>query len=303
MNILLSPQPSLFPHQHEATRLSPPRNMSPYSSMSSRKRKNEDEDEMSVSPQGSPSISTRQLARPSKKIRSTTDVSGRPLSLPRLLETLDNSQLRTVLQTICERHRDIGQEVVNGAPRPSVGSALHVLEEYQEKLRAAFPYGESSSDYTYYRVKQPLAALVDAISDFTPQFLPPVENQATVSLQYLDAATKIIHSLPDWDSHSYRHHKENAYDEIARAWALVITEAAKRGGGFILHTGGWDQALEKHNQQSQGRLEPAITAMASNVGWMGSNPNAGPSNSSGQNSILDQLTNGTYGSPVRVGPW
>ncbi len=95
---------------------------------------------------------------------------------------------------------------------------------------------------------------------------------------------------------------------MSRAWALVINEASKRGGGFTLHTGGWDQTLAKHNEQSGGRLAAAMNAMATNVGWMGTNPNASTGssaggNSSDQNSILNQLINGTYGSPVRVGPW
>jgi len=270
--------------------------------MASRKRKADDDDDMSVSPTGSPAIASRQISRPSKKFRST-EVTGRSLSLPRLLETLDNNQLRTVLRAIGERHPEIGQEIVSSAPRPTVTSALHVLTEYQEKLQAAFPYGQSSSDYTYYRVKQPLLALIDALSDFTPQYLPPVESQATVSLQYLDGATKMIHSLPDWDSPSYRQPKENAYDEISRAWALVIQEASKKGGGIVLNTGGWDQILAKHNQQSGGRLQVAINSMATNVGWMGNNPNAPQTTGSEQNSILNQLMSGTYGSPVRVGPW
>lgn len=276
----------------------------PYA-MASRKRKaDDDNDEMSLSPLSSPATSSRQLARPSKKMRAGADMAGRPLSLPRLLETLDNTQLRTVLQKICERHLDIGREVVTSAPRPSVASALQVLGEYQQKLRAAVPFGQSSSDYTYFRVKQPLAALVDAISDFTPQFLPPVEQQTNISLQYLDAATKVIHELPDWESQQNRHHKDNAYDEISGAWALVITEAAKRGGGFVLHTGGWDQRLAKHNQQSGGKLEQAMGAMATEVPWVGSNSNAPPASGlSDPNSILNQLINGTYGSPVRVGHW
>jgi protein Cut8 len=280
---------------------------SPFANMggSSRKRKaDEDGDEMSVSPLTSPAVPARQLARPAKKVRAGNNAVGRPLSLHRLLETLDSDQLRTVLQAICERHNDIGQEVVQGAPRPTVSAALRVLQEYQDKLREAVPYGHSSSDYTYYRVKQPLTALVDAISDFTPQYLPPVETQATTSLQYLDGATKFIRDLPNWESQSYRHHKDNAYDDISKAWALVINEAAKRGGGFILHTGGWDQILVKHNQESGGRLETAMNAMAENVGWMGSQ--AGPSQSGGPddpNSILNQLISGNYGSPVRVGPF
>ncbi|KAI1490267.1 Cut8 six-helix bundle-domain-containing protein [Biscogniauxia mediterranea] len=307
MNVLLSPKPSFFPHQHEPNRRSPTRSMSPFHNAmpANRKRKADDDgDEMSVSPSSSPAIQNRQLVpRPSKKVRSN-ELAGRPLSLPRLLETLDPSQLRKVLQTICERQPEIGEEVVKSAPRPTVECALQVLKEYQDKLREAFPYGETSSDYTYYRVKQPLVAFIDALTDFTTQYLPPNETQATLSLQFLDGATKFLHSLPEWESHSYRHHKNNAYDEISRAWALVINEASKRGAGFVLHTGGWDQILAKHNQQSGGRLGAAMSAMAANVGWVGGGPNNGaPGSSTNQSSILDQLMSGNFGSPVRVGPW
>ncbi|WYZ41433.1 hypothetical protein EsH8_V_000328 [Colletotrichum jinshuiense] len=272
---------------------------------SNRKRKaDEDGDEMSLSPRSSPSASSRQLGRPSKKVRSN-ELVGRPLALPRLLETLDPTQLRTVLERICERHPDIGREVVSSAPRPTVDAAHGVLQEYQEKMKASIPYGETSAEYTYYRVKAPLTALIDALLDFTPQFLPPNEIQTTVSLQYLDGATKIIHALPDWETHQYRHHKENAYDEISKAWALVINEAAKRGGGLSLHTGGWDQTLAKHHEISGGRMGTAMNAMAAGVSWMANNSNGQqPGNSSSDpNSILNQLMSGTYGAAVRVGPW
>lgn len=308
MNVLLSPQPPLLshPHQHDpSARLSPSRPLSsPYTTtMTNRKRRLDDDgDEMAVSPNTSPALPARQLIRPSKKIRSS-EVVGRPLALHRLLETLDTNQLRTVLERICDRHPDIGQEVVNSAPRPTVLSALGVLQEYQDRLKAAMPYGNSSSEYTYYRVKQPLVALLDAISEFTPQYLPPIETQASASLQYLDGATKVIHSLPDWDSYSYRHHKDNAYEEIAKAWALAISEAAKRGGGFVLHTGGWDQRVAKHNELSGNRLEAAMNAMASSVGWIGNAPPVTQGSASDPTSIRNQLMSGSYGSPVKVGPW
>lgn len=269
--------------------------------MANRKRKADDDGDETMSPLSSPAISARPLARPSKKVRSN-ELTGRPLALPRLLETLDASQLRMVLERICDHHPDIGQEVVSGAPRPSVSSSLNVLRDYHNKLKEAVPYGESSPEYTYYRVKEPLVALIDALSDFTPQYLPPTETQPTTSLQFLDGATKLIHELPDWEPQAYRHHKETAYDDISRAWALVITEAGKRGGGFNLHTGRWDQTLAQHNEQSGGRLGTAMSAMANSVGWMGPGANA-QGNSSEQHSILNQLMSGAYGSPVRVGPW
>jgi protein Cut8 len=269
--------------------------------MTGRKRKADEDGDETMSPSSSPAISTRPLARMSKKPRSN-ELIGRPLPLHRLLETLDTNQLRTVLERICDRHPDIGHEVVSGAPRPTVGSAMEVLSEYRRKFKDAIPYGESSPEYTYYRVKDSLIALLDALSEFTPQFLPPIETQPTKSLQFLDGATNFIHELPDWQPQTYRHHKENAYEEIARAWALVINEAGKRGGGFNLHSGGWDAILTQHNERSGGRLNTAISAMTSSVGWIGSHPNAGTGPAE-QNSILNQLMSGAYGSPVRVGPW
>ncbi|KAK5987237.1 Tethering factor for nuclear proteasome STS1 [Cladobotryum mycophilum] len=206
--------------------------VSPLHNMGNRKRKADADGDESMSSHSSPAESSRATMRPSKKVRSN-DLIGRPLTLPRLLETLDITQLRTVLERICERHAEIGHEVVSQAPRPTVQAALDVLQGYQDRLNAAVPYGESSAEYTYYRVRDPLVALIDALADFTPQFLPPIETQPTKSLEFLDGATKLIHSLPNWEPQAYRHHKDNAYEDISKAWALVINEAAKRGGGLI----------------------------------------------------------------------
>jgi protein Cut8 len=279
--------------------------------MSSRKRKAGDDpdrndggsggydDNMSVSPTTSPAIAPRVIARPTKKIRGN-EVSGRPLALPRLLETLDAESLRNVLRSICERHPEIGTEVVASAPRPSVASALGVLAQYQNKLRDAFPFGgNGGSDYAYNRVKFALTNLIDALADFTPHYLPPNETQVTTSLSFLDGATKVVHDLPNWESSSHKYHKDNAYDEISKAWALVISEASKKGGGFQLHNGEWDQKLAKHNEQSGGRMQVAVNALGSNLGWMG-----GRMNSRDSPSIRDQLLSGTYGQqPVGVSLW
>jgi protein Cut8 len=342
MNVLLSPQPPLFPHHHpDAARLPPSASRRPNAkgpllsyiadqrlhktdslfsqTMSNRKRKADDDvdfgrptgndgggggfdDTMSVSPTASPAIATRVLARASKRARAN-EVSGRPLTLPRLLETLDAQSLRNVLRSICDQHPEIGAEVVSSAPRPSVASTLGVLAQYQEKLRDAFPFGGSGgSDYAYNRVRHALTDLIDALTEFTPHFLPPNETQVTTSLNFLDGATKVIHDLPNWESSSHKHHKDNAYDEISKAWALVISEASKKGGGFQLHNGEWDQKLNKHNEQSGGRMQVAVNALGSNLGWMGASPST---DTRDPGSLRNQLFSGTYGSnfPVRVGPW
>lgn len=270
----------------------------------SRKRKVEDDydDHMAISPSQSPAMPSRQLARPHKKSRSN-EVAGRPLSLPRLLETLDADSLRTVLQQICEQRPEIGREVVAAAPRPSVDSALSVLGKYQDKLRAAFPYGDdTSSEYSYNRVKQALSTLIDALVDFTPHYLPPNETQVNVSCSFLDGATEFVHELPDWQNEGHRYHKADAYDEISKAWQLVIVEAGKRGAGFQVNYGGWDQKLRHHNEISGGRMISAVAALGCQTAWMGGSNNMLGSD---RERTRNELLSGTYGSgiPLRVGTW
>ena len=281
-----------------------------------RKRKAEDDesyesgsldDRMSASPSDSPAISHRPLPTQRQIKRARSGPAGRPLSLPRLLETLDADAMRTVLQSICERHPALGSEVVHTAPRPTVASALEVLKRYDSSLRSSFPFGgRPSSDYAYNRVRQPLMDLLEAMNDFTPHFLPPNEPQTSLSLSFLDGATEIINRLPTWDSGQNNMHKQNAYEEISKAWTLVIREAAKRGGGIQLQYGGWDQKLGKHNQEANGKLQEALNELSASLGWIGGQTLSGSNTASaGLGSIRRQLLSGTYGTslPVGVGPW
>ncbi|KAI9771292.1 MAG: Tethering factor for nuclear proteasome sts1 [Geoglossum simile] len=329
MNTVIASPPVIFPHFYENPRFSPSRAgpANNPSIMASRKRKAADEDDgsayrrersgsqessenydrMSASPSSSPAILNRQLPTPSNRTmkRMRTSVTGRPLTLPRLLETLDAQAMRTVLRSICERHPGIAAEVVATAPRPTVPSALNVLSNYESTFRGSFPFGGNhGSDYAYNRVRQALLDLLDALGDFTPHFLPPNESQTATSLSFLDGVTEIIHRLPVWNNPINNHHKHLAYEEMSKAWALVIREAAKRGAGIQLQ-GGWDQKIVKHNEQSGGRMQGAVDELKSGLGWMGhagNNQNQGPGD---LGSIRQQLLSGTYGSnlPVRVGSW
>lgn len=276
-----------------------------------RKRKAEDDNSpsdhdvrMSASPSLSPALTPRLVSRQIKRARP--NVSGRPMSLNRLLETLDKDALRSVLRSLCDRHPELGTEIVHTAPRPSVSSALQVLGDYQATLQASFPLGgNSSSDYAYNRVRQHLSNLLEALNDFTPHFLPPNETHATTSLDYLNGATEIIHQLPRWDTPQNNLEKDMAYEEIAKAWALVIREAGKRGGGIQLQYGGWDQKVMKHNQTAGGKLQEAVNELSTNLGWMAHEMLGTPVSSTDTSSIRQQLLSGTYGSgmPLKVGPW
>lgn len=232
-------------------------------------------------------------------------MNGRPLALPRLLETLSAEEMRGLLKQICERRPDVGAEVIATAPRPSVQSVLEILNRYEAALMTAFPVGSRTSEYAYNRVRTQLMEMYEALRDYTPHFLPPNETQPAVSLNFLDAATTLLHRLPDWESYHNNRHKAEAYEEMAKAWALVIREAAKKGAGIQLQYQGWDQKLANHNMISKGKMEEAMQELRTSLNWMGGAPMTGQATTetSEASSIRQQLLSGTYGQTVRVGPW
>ena len=217
------------------------------------------------------------------------NVSGRPLQLPRLLETLSADEMRNLLRSICNRHPEIGNEVASTAPRPSVQSTLEVLGRYEAAFQQAFPLGRASSDYSYNRVRQHLLELLEALKDFTPHFLPPHESQPATSLAFLDGATDVIHRLPDWDTYQHNRHKHDAYEEMAKAWAAVIREAAKKAGGIQLQYGDWDQKIAKHNEISGGRMQEAVNELRGSLGWIGGNVQSAPAGGSADNMSIRQI--------------
>ena len=238
--------------------------------------------------------------------RTRTQAAGRPLALPRLLETLDSESLRGILQDICTRHPTVAAEVEQSAPRPSVTSALAVLKQYEGTLQVAFPFGgDHTSDYAYNRVRSTLLNLLDALADFVPHFLPPNETQSSQSLNFLDGATEFIHRLPEWQSFQNNLHKQNAYEEISKAWSLAIEEASKRAGGMQLKYEGWEMKVRKHNEAAGGRLQEAVDDLGRAIEWIGGDQPVNRAVGDDISNVRQELLSGTYGSsfPVRVGPW
>ncbi|KAL2399097.1 Tethering factor for nuclear proteasome STS1 [Exophiala dermatitidis] len=309
MNSLATPP--IPPHFHEHTRLSPTRSMS--GTAPSRKRKAspspDRDDEMSTSP----AITNARLPHtltPSSRKRARPNLAGRALSVDRLLETLDQDALRGVLKSVYDRNPGLRDEIIQVSPRPSIQSTLQVLRKYYNRLMASFPLDPNrKSDYCYDRVRGPYHELLEALGDFTPHFLPPNEQQSSTSLEYLNGVTDIIHDLPDWDNPQHNLAKQNAYEEISKAWASVIREASKRGAGIQLQYSGWEEKLRAHNEKSGGRLREAYEALVDALGWL--RPNNQPTQQQQQQqqqqqSIRQQLFSNTYGMEqptVRTGNW
>jgi protein Cut8 len=91
---------------------------------------------------------------------------------------------------------------------------------------------------------------------------------------------------------------------MAKAWAIVIREAAKKAGGIQLQYGGWDQKIAKHNDISGGKMLEAVNELRGGLGWMGADAPAANKPEDAM-SIRQQLLSGNYGmgTTAGVGAW
>uniref|UniRef100_A0A060TCY1 Tethering factor for nuclear proteasome STS1 n=1 Tax=Blastobotrys adeninivorans TaxID=409370 RepID=A0A060TCY1_BLAAD len=235
--------------------------------------------------QDSPFVHHRTFATPTASRvnkRTRLQVSGaKNLPIMRVLETLDHKGLKDLVQTVCDTHPELADQISSLAPRVTVDSALSILKRYLDNVFACMPYSRQSDDYrgdyAYLRVRPAIDEFLYALSDYTAHFLPPKEQQPSNTLAFLDGATELLHRLPVWLTPVNNYHRNLAYEELAGAWVVAIKEASKKANGLALAHGGWDQRLDRHNQaEGHGRLENAVECIRQELAWLGNNNNEVP---------------------------
>lgn len=240
------------------------------SSHSSRKRR------MSVSPDAADSHMDHETSSPSKpprqqhspfvhkRARVARQLVSRPLPMSRLLSSLDQKTLVSLLEGICAQDERVARQVMDVTPKPTVSSAIDVLSRALDQAFALFPYkGDHQNDYAFFRVRPALEEFLAELSDYLSHFLPPHETQVSNSFAFLDQATSLVHRMPQWSSPANNRLKEETYEHIDVAWTLVCEEASKRQRGSLAMSGmgNWLVRLEKHNELSGDRLKSSLHLM------------------------------------------
>lgn len=199
------------------------------------------------------------ISAPVKKSRSATKIQGQQLPASRLVESLDHESLKTLLTNLITTHPEITDSVYKCSPRPSVESCIDILRAKAELIIAQLPYKvDIGSEYAYLRVKPYIDDFLHALSDYTLNFLSPVEVTPGVSLEFLDHATTLLHKLPHFNKPSNNYFSDLAYEQLGQTWVDSLKEFIKAGeddsGIYVLINQGWENKLRTHNEQSNGRL-------------------------------------------------
>lgn len=214
-------------------------------------------------------------------------ISGQRLPVNRLVELLDKSQLKTILEAVMAQHPEVAQTIQKCATKPSPEAIINLIQEKAAQIAAHLPYKcDVESDYSYIRVKPFLTEFLDCISDFILDLLPPMDSVLPTSCFILHTITTLIHELPNFSNNEYQYTKAVAYQQLANLWLTLLTrhQKAEEGDSEDANTLSsstpeppleWLKTvesmkllehLEKHNEASEGKFAAVVDYLKVEIG-------------------------------------
>lgn len=217
----------------------------------------------------------------------TPVITGRRLPVHRLVEVLDHSQLKRILETVMAQHPEAVETVQKSAEKPSTDASIELIKEKAAQIAAHLPYKcDVESDYSYIRVKPHLTEFLNCISDFILDLLPPMESVLATSCHILNTITNLVHELPNFSNNEYQYTRIIAYQQLANLWLTLLSrDQAKEDEEAVedvpsTTTGGepsleWLKTvenmnlleqMEKHNEVSDGKFTLVVDFMKNELG-------------------------------------
>ncbi|EPQ28727.1 uncharacterized protein PFL1_03531 [Pseudozyma flocculosa PF-1] len=110
-------------------------------------------------------------------------MSGLDVDLGKMLASVDKASLLSMLMNLLAQSKDpnLGAQILSLLPTPSLETVEAALDEAEKNVRAAIPYTQGGDaagvrdEYTWSRVRGPLAAFSDAALSYLPFFVSELD--------------------------------------------------------------------------------------------------------------------------------
>ncbi|PIA17386.1 hypothetical protein COEREDRAFT_80699 [Coemansia reversa NRRL 1564] len=236
-----------------------------------------------------------------KRTRMMDAAAPNEITLDKLLEPLEEKDLRLLLDTLISQNPHLAGQVRQLVPKPTVNSACRQLVRLERRLLAAFPYNKSGpapDDYTYHRVRPALEELRDTIVMYLGHFTHyglasgsngssddvarDESNQGVLSsnalshpaewFDLLTQATDVAMRMPKWERQENNAIRHETLRQLAEGWLRAImatgrwTEEGHIVGRDMLSR--WAQQLQHfYSATGEGVLfEPAVQVFQHSLG-------------------------------------
>ncbi|SNX83209.1 uncharacterized protein MEPE_01915 [Melanopsichium pennsylvanicum] len=142
-----------------------------------------------------PSSSTHQQSHASKRPalnRLGTSMGGIDVDIGKMLASMDKPSLLSMLSSLLTQSKDatLPAQILSLLPTPSLDSVESSLDELEKAIRSAVPFVADGSsvrqEYTWSRLRAPVAAFVDAALGYLPFFVTELDSEREQRLKERD---------------------------------------------------------------------------------------------------------------------
>ena len=134
------------------------------------------------------SASKRQALGPSSRV----GMSGIDVDIGKMLASMDKPSLLSMLSSLLMQSKDatLPAQILSLLPTPSLDSVESSLDELEKAIRSAIPFVADGSsarhEYTWSRLRAPIAAFVDAALGYLPFFVTELDSDREQRLRERD---------------------------------------------------------------------------------------------------------------------
>ncbi|GMF00234.1 unnamed protein product [Ambrosiozyma monospora] len=186
------------------------------------------------------------------KKQRNPEVFGQKLPLNRIIESLDKAALQKLLTTMITNNPQLTTDVMDASPNVTIENSLAILHEKLQLILDNMPYKvDPSSDYSFLRVKPYVDEFFQALSDYTLNFIPPVENDLTVCIQFLvEFLTQIFHKLPKFQAVEFRYYYKLTTEKFNHIFNDIVYQFVndKKQNILLIINNNWLDNFKKLNE-------------------------------------------------------
>lgn len=189
------------------------------------------------------------------------EIFGEKLSVSRILETLSKDKLEDLIRKMILEKPEVAEIVERESPCISIDDALIELRRKLELIVSNLPYKvDVKSDYAYLRVKNHVIEFFQALSDYSLNFLPPVNNDYQISIKFLMRFLKeIFAELPKFDAIEFNYY----YNLTIEKFNLIFIHSIKnflnerKQNLIVIKEEKWDEEMKIINEHFQFKFDKA----------------------------------------------
>ena len=130
--------------------------------------------------------------RPALGLANRVGMSGIDVDIGKMLASMDKPSLLSMLSSLLTQSKDatLPAQILSLLPTPSLDSVESSLDELEKAIRSAIPFVADGSsarhEYTWSRLRAPVAAFVDAALGYLPFFVTELDSDREQRLRERD---------------------------------------------------------------------------------------------------------------------